>query len=184
MSDIIPLLSLRIDQRARVRHIRRRLRAAGPRAGAAIKCVGGRQRVSLCASLLRCCLLGIAPVFLARSAEVVLQVTPGPVGRALRREAGQDDPHLQTRVSDVSVTPPLELTQPGVWDVGRSLSGLCSHCFLFLGPRSAPAAPRTTMVSGWWERRAGCGGAGPGGATVMMTSGDSECPADAITAAL
>ncbi|KAK7797227.1 hypothetical protein U0070_016570, partial [Myodes glareolus] len=116
VSDIIPLRSLRIGQRARVRHIRRRLQASGPRTGAAIKCVGGRQWVSLCASLPPCCLLCILPASLAHCAEVVLQVLSCPVGRALRRGAGQDDPHLQTRVSDVSVTPPLELTQPGVPD--------------------------------------------------------------------
>lgn len=142
MSDIIPLRSLRIGQRARVRHIRRRLQASGPRAGAAIKCVGGRQWVSLCASLPPCCVLCILPASLARCAEVVLQVLSCPVGRALRRGAGQDDPHLQTRVSDVNVTPPLELTQPGVWDVGRSLSGLCSHCSLSL-PRSLIRASGT-----------------------------------------
>jgi hypothetical protein len=44
--------------------------------------------------------------------RLVPQVSWGPVGRALRCGAGYDDPHLQTRVSDVHVTP-LLVTDPG-----------------------------------------------------------------------
>lgn len=112
---------------------------------------------------------------------------PGPGGeggRALRRGAGRDDPHLQTRVSDVSVTPALELTQPGLSHAGRGLSDPCSRTALSL-PRPPIVARRPRRHDGEWmvPVQGGVRRAGPGGTTVMMTPGESECLADAITAA-
>lgn len=115
-----------------------------PRPGAGINGGGGGLQVSLCARprSSRCprpSLLSTGRgggLWRARHGSASCSRYPGVhVGRALRGAAGDDDPHLQTRVSDVHVTPPL-FTDPawGGEAAGRDLSEPCSLSDLFQVP--------------------------------------------------